>query len=127
MLPPPPPFSAEAGAPWHDLDEDGYSAGEYASGSGHVAVTRQLLDWAMRAELILGAAARRASAAAPPSDQGYLSERLVYRDGQLLDEQGEAVMMDWEAPLMREHARIICRGKARVVRGGDWPGAVEGE
>ncbi|KAL6781116.1 GUM1 [Auxenochlorella protothecoides x Auxenochlorella symbiontica] len=105
-----------AGAPWHELDEDGCCAGEYASGSGHVEVVRQLLDWAVRAELVLGAASRRASAAPAPGPQGYLQERATYRDGQLVDAEGEAVMMTWEAPLMREHARILCAAKGRAAR-----------
>lgn len=49
-------FPAEAGAPWHSQDRQGYTAGEYASGSGRREVVRQLLDWAVKAELILGAA-----------------------------------------------------------------------
>lgn len=108
---PPASPAAAAGAPWHELDEDGCCAGEYASGSGHVEVVRQLLDWAVRAELVLGAASRRASAAPAPGPQGYLQERATYRDGQLVDAEGEAVMMTWEAPLMREHARILCAAK----------------
>jgi protein arginine N-methyltransferase 2 len=47
--------AAEAGAPWHAQDEQGHTAGEYASGGGHRGVVRQLLDWAVKAELILGA------------------------------------------------------------------------
>lgn len=44
----------EAGAPWHAQDAEGYCAGDYASGSKNRAVLQQLLDWAVRAELILG-------------------------------------------------------------------------
>jgi hypothetical protein len=29
-------------------------------------------------------------------------------DGRLMDAQGEAVMMGWEAPLMERHADTIC-------------------
>ena len=47
--------AAETGAPWHAQDEQGHTAGEYASGGGHRCVVRQLLDWAVKAELILGA------------------------------------------------------------------------
>lgn len=51
---------AEAGAPWHTQDNDGYTAGEYASGSGHRDILELLLDWAVRAELILGGYGRMA-------------------------------------------------------------------
>ena len=123
--------AAGAGAPWHDLDDEGYSAGDYASGAGHAEAFRQLLDWAVRAELILGAAARRAAPAARPgpSEQGYLAEGVRYSEGRLVDDQGEAVMMDWEAPLMREHARIICERagpSARVLNVGFGLGIVDG-
>lgn len=50
---------AEAGAPWHSQDRQGHTAGEYASGSGRREVVRQLLDWAVKAELILGGCAAR--------------------------------------------------------------------
>lgn len=50
---------AEAGAPWHAQDAEGYTAGEYASGSGHRHIVDLLLDWAVRAELILGGWPRR--------------------------------------------------------------------
>jgi protein arginine N-methyltransferase 2 len=43
----------------------------------------------------------------------YLSQRLVYDDTfpsgpRLLDANGDAVMMGWEAPLMRRHADALC-------------------
>jgi hypothetical protein len=44
----------EAGAPWQAQDAEGYTAGDYASGGKHRAVVQQLLDWAVKAELILG-------------------------------------------------------------------------
>lgn len=36
-----------AGAPWQAQDKEGYTAGDYASGSRHSAILRQLLDWAV--------------------------------------------------------------------------------
>ena len=40
----------------------------------------------------------------------YLSSAVQYddEDGRLMDAQGEAVMMGWEAPLMERHADTIC-------------------
>lgn len=43
----------------------------------------------------------------------YLKQRVHFKGGNLLDEQGEAVMMPWEKPLMLAHANLICQ------RGGD--------
>lgn len=51
---PPMLHSAEAGAPWHDQDGEGFTAGEYASGSRHTHIVELLMDWAVRSELILG-------------------------------------------------------------------------
>lgn len=47
-------LAAEAGAPWHAQDRDGHTAGEYASGAKQRHILQQLLDWAVRAELLLG-------------------------------------------------------------------------
>lgn len=44
----------EAGAPWQAQDVEGYTAGDYASGGKHRDVVQLLLDWAVKAELILG-------------------------------------------------------------------------
>ena len=108
----PAPGRAESGAPWHAQDGEGFTAGEYASGSGHRAVLQQLLDHAVRAELILGTVARRER---PPGAPGlaardYLGSTLQYHEGRLMDAEGEAVMMGWETPLMELHADVVCRG-----------------
>lgn len=127
-----------AGAVWHDLDEGGNSAGEYASGSGHAVVVRDLLDAAIRAELVLGMASRRSEEDARRADEraesrDYLAQNVVFQDGKILDQNGEAVMMDWEAPLMRRHAEIICsqvrasRGKREARSRGEGGGRRQGE
>eukprot|EP00033_Pygsuia_biforma_P001880 GCRY01002101.1.p1 GENE.GCRY01002101.1~~GCRY01002101.1.p1 ORF type:complete len:379 (+),score=75.38 GCRY01002101.1:165-1301(+) len=41
----------------------------------------------------------------------YLSQKLTYSEGRLVDEQGNGVMMGWEDPLMKRHAEIICSQK----------------
>lgn len=43
-----------------------------------------------------------------------------YEEGKLIDAEGEAVMMGWEAPLMERHAAIICRQVTERVLG--WAG-----
>ncbi|GIL85389.1 hypothetical protein Vretifemale_13936 [Volvox reticuliferus] len=102
----------QSGAPWNAQDKYGYCAGEYAMGSGHQEAVDLLLDFAVQAELVLGALQRRmqvgSGAAVPNSD--YLNQKLVYRGEQLLDAEGEAVMMGWERPLMVRHAELICPG-----------------
>ncbi|KAL4430017.1 hypothetical protein ABPG77_004387 [Micractinium sp. CCAP 211/92] len=115
----------EAGAPWHSQDRQGHTAGEYASGSGRREVVRQLLDWAVKAELILGTISRRESKGAVPN-RDYLSSSIKYEGGRLVDEQGEGVMMDWETGLMRRHAEIICRGGGDVLNVGFGMGIVDG-
>ncbi len=49
----------QAGAPWNAQDNDGYCAGEYAG--KHPEIVELLLEWGVRAEMLLGAAARWAS------------------------------------------------------------------
>ncbi len=42
----------------------------------------------------------------------YIDRSLTYTDdGRLLDENGAAIMMDWEEPIMEKSAEIICRQK----------------
>ena len=51
---------------------------------------------------------REKKAAGLAANRDYLSGTLRYEDGKLIDAEGEAVMMGWEAPLMERHAEIIC-------------------
>lgn len=110
----------QAGAPWMAQDKEGYTAGEYASGSGHKHVVEQLLDFAVRSELLLRAASQSALPSAPAANSGtpYLQQRLEFRDGVILDETGEAVMMGWERPLMVRHAAVMCRHGGDVLNVG---------
>ncbi len=112
----------EAGAPWNAQDKDGHTAGEYATGSGNREAMPVLLDWAVTAELILSSIPENKNRIGsgdattneeekeekPTESEGYLGQKLRYVDGLLLDEDNEAVMMGWEAPLMVHHAEIIC-------------------
>lgn len=94
--------------------------GEYASGSGHKHVVEQLLDFAVRSELLLRAASQTALPAAPSSASStpYLQQRLTFGDGVILDESGEAVMMGWERPLMIRHAAMLCQTRGDVLNVG---------
>lgn len=67
-----------------------------------------LLEWACAAEAIL----RRPDAGRDLEGENldYLKQELRFEgDAKLLDAQGEAVMMDWEAPLMAAHANLLCQ------------------
>ena len=40
----------------------------------------------------------------------YIQQILTYtQDGRLMDEKGQAVMMEWERPIMEKSAEIITR------------------
>ncbi|KDD74705.1 hypothetical protein H632_c1123p0, partial [Helicosporidium sp. ATCC 50920] len=147
----------QAGAPWHDLDCEGNSAGEYASGMGHTGAVQLLLEWAVQAELILGALERsrkRRSAGGEQEGVGgagerveegieaasrdkpidfetasnadYLASKVEYSQDTLVDAEGEAVMMEWERPLMERHAAMLCAAGGDVMNVGFGMGIVDG-
>ena len=62
----------------------------------HVDTPRLLRGPGVRAELVLGAAQRGASATAGPAGNAFLRQRLSYDGERLLDEQQRGVMMAWE-------------------------------
>lgn len=134
----------EGGAPWNAVDRFGQCAGNYATDREHWTVVNLLVDWATRAELILGRLERQRRDQCPtpttttrtttvnnnsnasrtnsgipvehePSTKpDYLRQRLQYTaDGQsLLDADEDAVMMEWERPLMQAHASILMEAVA---------------
>lgn len=55
----------------------------------------------------------------------YLQQKVRYEDGNLLDAQGEAVMMPWEKPLMLAHANLICQSGGDVLNVGFGLGLVD--
>ena len=117
------------GAPWNALDRNGKCAGNYATEQSHWTLVNFLVDWAVRAELILGTVQQtqlqaqlqqqRCSSESTdrqgiPIDQqsstknDYLSNHsLQYTDTALLDSDHDAVMMEWERPIMKAHASIL--------------------
>ncbi|KAH6589118.1 hypothetical protein BASA50_010284 [Batrachochytrium salamandrivorans] len=59
-------------------------------------------------ELDTGAATtQKDKSAAVIPNASYLARKLVFSKGRLLDSDGNAVMMGWEAPLMERHAKAI--------------------
>ncbi|KAL3321081.1 Arginine N-methyltransferase 2 [Cichlidogyrus casuarinus] len=131
-------YLIQEGAPWNAVDRAYLCAGDYAAQNGHQECVDILLNHAVTSELILGSVIDKnleeeteddlrdsfiESCKRPrlenenknepptPLNAAYLSSRLEYsKDGtRLTDKTTElAVMMDWEKPLMREHAQFIC-------------------
>ncbi|KAL7556093.1 hypothetical protein ACA910_008064 [Epithemia clementina (nom. ined.)] len=141
-------YLLDCGAPWNAVDRQGYCAGNYATDQEHWGVVNLLVDWGVKAELILGTLERsllrrqqqqkgnehgggeqeeekpgprrnhddmdhakddRPVEYEPSIKPDYLQQRLSYtEDGRaLLDSDRDAVMMEWERPLMRAHAQIL--------------------
>jgi type IV protein arginine methyltransferase len=120
----------ECSAPWNAVDRHNLCAGDYATQQEHWTIVNFLVEWATRAEFILGAIEREqrqgmasGSPAGTPS-QGtesstkpdYLLQRLQYtNDGQaLVDADRDAVMMEWERPIMKAHAEVLMTTPASV-------------
>ena len=110
--------------PRNELDNEGHCAGEYASAGGHAELTNALIDHAVSAEMVLGAVSR---ARPREPDLTYLSRPVRYDgDDKLLDTENDAVMMDWEAPLMRIHAAVMCAGGGDTLNVGFGMGIIDG-
>eukprot|EP00529_Nitzschia_sp_RCC80_P023267 CAMPEP_0113444748 /NCGR_PEP_ID=MMETSP0014_2-20120614/2828_1 /TAXON_ID=2857 /ORGANISM="Nitzschia sp." /LENGTH=476 /DNA_ID=CAMNT_0000335773 /DNA_START=192 /DNA_END=1622 /DNA_ORIENTATION=- /assembly_acc=CAM_ASM_000159 len=108
----------EYGAPWNALDRQGLCAGDYATQHQHWDVVNYIVEFATRAELILGEIQRsnRNNSIQQQQDTStktdYLTNhRLKYNeDGTaLLDNDNDAVMMAWETPIMKVHASVMLR------------------
>jgi protein arginine N-methyltransferase 2 len=122
----------DGGAPWNALDRNNKCAGDYATDHEHWEIVNLLVDWATRSELILGKiekAKRVASSASSSKQQAepnrqklssipvqeqsstkpdYLQQKLTYdKQHALLDADRDAVMMEWERPIMKAHAQIL--------------------
>ena len=58
-------------------------------------------------------------------NQDYKQEKLTYRDGVLLDSNGNTVMMDWEREIMRRQAATVCSRGGRVLNVGFGLGIID--
>ena len=127
----------EEGGPWNAVDRQGKCAGNYATDRQHWDVVNLLVDAGTKAELILGAVIRlkmqnggsdpalsapsenRPVGHEPCTKPDYLNQKVRYNAANtaLLDEDDDAVMMEWERPLMDAHASIITGNsqKGKVV------------
>lgn len=73
--------------------------------------------------MVLGVVGRRDR----EPDLSYLSQPVRYDgDDKLLDTENDAVMMDWEAPLMRRHAQVMCASRGDVMNIGFGMGIIDG-
>jgi len=101
----------EGGAPWNALDRKGRCAGEFALENGHQEIVDMLVDHGVRAEMILGAIEKRRIERRLVNED-YLKSSVEFTDDKkkLMDAEGEAVMMEWEKPVMNAHARLLCKG-----------------
>ena len=113
----------DQGAPWNAIDRNGQCAGNYATDAEQWDVVNLMVEWATRSELILGEiqksqhqpVAPAVSSSNVPAEHhsstkpDYLSHRLRYNSDNtaLLDADDDAVMMEWERPLMKAHAQIL--------------------
>jgi protein arginine N-methyltransferase 2 len=48
------------------------------------------------------------------ANKEYLDSKLDITDSKILDQEKNGVMMGWEEPLMKEHAKIICTRKGNI-------------
>eukprot|EP00892_Ulva_mutabilis_P012109 jgi/Ulvmu1/9270/UM050_0019.1 len=113
-------FLLEHGVPWNAQDRSNLSAGELSS--AHPNVQGLLVQWGCLCETILPD-----SRDEPVDEESrqYLQQKLSYDDTTLLDANNEAVMMDWEKPLMLAHANLICQGGGDILNIGFGLGLVD--
>ena len=105
----------------NELDNEGHCAGEWAT-AGPPRAAAALIDHAVQAELVLGVVGGDRE-----PDLSYLSHPVRYDgDDKLLDTENDAVMMDWEAPLMRRHAQVMCASRGDVMNIGFGMGIIDG-
>ena len=58
----------------------------------------------------------------------YIQQKLKYtKDNRLIDEYGKSIMMDWEYPIMKKSAEVICQNGGRVLNIGFGLGLIDSE
>ena len=119
----------QAGAPWNAIDRQGRCAGDFAVRNNHQTVVETLVSAGVAAELVFGQLAKNVPVAAPRNAE-YLASKAEYvNDGKTLLQTGanDAVMMEWERPLMEAHVRALCpQPGLRVLNIGFGLGIVDG-
>jgi protein arginine N-methyltransferase 2 len=114
----------QEGAPWNAIDRTGNCAGNYATNEAHWDIVEFLVDVGVQAELILGMAIRNDKRNREKSGNNtvglpfdyeshtkpdYIHRNIRYNteNTAILDQDDDAVMMEWERPLMETHAHAI--------------------
>lgn len=129
----------ERGAPWNALDRKGRCAGEFAVDAQSQTCVDLLVNAGVRAQLLFGILETGASTEDRSSEE-YLRKAASFKDADtLVDDNGDAVMMEWETPLMAAHADVcvgafphdVCshlkeRNDLRVLNVGHGLGIVDG-
>jgi len=108
------PALLAAGAPWNAIDRHGKCAGDYAIAAGHQVIVDALVTAGVSAELIFGEMSRSELAAAP-RNLDYLQSAAKYEGDLIQETTRDAVMMEWERPLMQAHAQALFSDGARSV------------
>eukprot|EP00924_Labyrinthula_sp_SR-Ha-C_P016432 snap_masked-scaffold_6-processed-gene-3.16-mRNA-1 protein AED:0.03 eAED:0.04 QI:0/-1/0/1/-1/1/1/0/350 len=96
------------GAPWNALDRKGMCAGEYAMQKNNQELIDLILNSAVKAELLLGTLENKIY---EKNVNKYLENQIEFKnDGKTIleTETEEAVMMEWEKPLMKLHSNLVC-------------------
>lgn len=104
------------GAPWNAVDKQGRSAGNYALVTKRQEIVDELVSAGVRAELLFAQLDKNArggrgiagSDKAKTDSEKYIGRGVRYEGEALLDEERDAVMMEWETPLMDAHATALC-------------------
>lgn len=113
----------EHGAPWNAIDRNGLCAGDYATQHERWDVVQTFVEHATRCELILAVIERNRRNSSREGDYStlgavsdatkpdFLQHPLKYsHDRQaLLDADSDAVMMEWERPIMKAHAEVLMK------------------
>ena len=115
------------GAPWNAIDSVGQTAGNYALAKGHQQIVDQLLAAGVSCELLFAALKKKDRSTPNVINASYLDRGVKFTDDQqkLLDDNNDAVMMEWERPIMEAHANILCETKGDVLNIGFGMGIVD--
>lgn len=110
----------EVGHPWNCLDDASKCPAEYCDKGGEVY--EYILAEAVRSQMLLNVIHcddqsdgehmdDKEDVEAKDGDVKYLEQNVKYEqsDKLLVDDNGDAVMMQWELPLMSRHAALICQ------------------
>eukprot|EP00158_Paraphelidium_tribonemae_P002108 Partr_v1_DN25131_c1_g1_i1_m76969 putative arginine N-methyltransferase 2 len=111
------------GHPWNCQDDDQLTPAELARDAGYVEIYEYMLQEAVRSQLLLNLIDRKDTPKMQrmASSEAYLGDSVKYSDTDrlLLADAGDAVMMEWERPLMAKHASVVCQMDASFTLSND--------